>query len=339
MRLSNKLICKIILVTFFLFSFYAYADDLKHAAHEDVTQQTPTATRDNGDASTGRSISNAEQAKRVSLPAGKAELWSLSALLFHVTAHLIAELIVFVLFLILAVIGWKKYVTPENIEKYLHRRISPSKNMEHCETQKSILEKNEIITEINLHEEVLNKDDLYEELIRTKSIIKQWDHNLDKPLTFDWERFFDTEEASITKMKIASEIVKRHKKLGISGIILLPFERSSVAFPVQHIAKQVEEGLKDGNRKFFKLPVNKGTIDKEELKDYRGFQEGDKVLIVQPVAARDGFVYEVMKYLQKEKKADIKGIITIFDFVDYAPRPTYQGEEVLIKLNLYYKYQ
>ncbi len=342
MKLSDKLFCTIILSFALLFSVNAYSEDLKQPTNEKSTLQISVPNKGNSNAAPIATAAP-ENAQAVSEPTANQPLWSLSYLLFHLTVHLIEDFIVFIIFLVLAVVGWKQYVTPENIERFIRRfikgKLSHPGNSENVETHKAILEKNELISTINLHAEPLSKDDLYEELIKTKSIVKEWDRDLDKPLKFDYERFFDTYEASMTKKKIAAEIIKRYKKSGISGIILLPYERDSVAIPLQHIAKEVEDGLKEKGRRFFNLTVNKGTIEKEGLKDSPGFDEEDSVLIIQPVAGRDGFVFDVVRYLQKEKKADIKGVITIFDFKDYSPRAIHQAEEVLIELNLYYKYQ
>lgn len=258
----------------------------------------------------------------------KKTVWFSSIKLTHIIEHLIANLIIFLLLIFLAIFGWRKYMTPENIANFFEGKRSQTVNTEYAETHKSILKKFMIVKQINFKHEALTADELFDEFLSTKSIIKEWDHHLEKPFKFDWEGFFSTNENALVKQKIAQEIIKRYKEMNISGIILLPFDRNSNAQPIPHIAKLAENGLK-GKQNIIKITLTQNFMVKERLEN---FDEADNILIIQPAANIDAFVSEIATFTQKETKAKIAGIVTIFDSV--GDRPLAKGEDVLIKLNL-----
>lgn len=200
-------------------------------------------------------------------------------------------------------------------------------------TEKEIIKYN-IISSVDTVVSEGTKKRIREEIARRGLIRRQWDSILGTPLTFESKRFF-VYLASVLKEHVAQRLADLYRKENLSCFVLLPYPREKRSKHTEGFEQYLEDCL--GSREISIEFLTPAIIDRKMSANWlTQVKEGEKLLILQPMAMNDDYLNKAIAYV---RECSLSSIVEVLTIVDASGRPADKRskdppERVLIELNL-----
>jgi hypothetical protein len=154
------------------------------------------------------------------------------------------------------------------------------------------------------------------------------------PLTFAWQKFFTISHYFLQDLVVPA-LADHYKDQNIACFVILPFPRNRKTRESVDFERALESLL--GSRPINREVFTPAIVDKKLSTTWtNGIREGEKILVIQPMAIDDDYVKRAIEYIEDNSSGSIIEILTIIDCSGRASdkRSTNPFERVLIELNL-----
>jgi hypothetical protein len=178
------------------------------------------------------------------------------------------------------------------------------------------------------------KQRIVEGLGRWGLVKKRRDFVLGTPMTFEWKKFF-IYLAPILDELVVPKLVELYKQENVACFAVLPYPRRKKSRLTADFERSLENRL--GSREIFKDFFSPAIIERKISTQWvHKIIEGEKILILQPMAMNDDYLEKAIKCV---RDYSVGSIIEILTLVDASSRPVGKRsidppERVLIDINL-----
>jgi len=201
-------------------------------------------------------------------------------------------------------------------------------------TQKEILS----LQIIKAVDSTVVSEDIRQRIIREFAhcglVRRKWDQDLSRPLKFEWKKFFVQSRSTLAE-HVVPKINPLYDSAGITCFAILPFPRRRKNTPTESFENAFENCL--GSQSMRREFITSGMLDRKMGAEWLGqLKEGERILVIQPMAANDDYLERTLDYIKKCSMGTVHEVITLVDGSGRSTSRRSQNppERVLVELDL-----